>query len=572
MRKRIDSLISIVLSLVIAIGVLAVPVKSVEADTKYYTATVGGRSYGTYEIYDNGVSLSQAIRSQMISRVKTFNFYYLDYSGKTTISDFGDCVESACVYDGTPNGGDYLANSYLRFSVTTTRFRNTYYVGNKSIDLCLVSYTLTYYDNASEEQYVQNQITSIINSLGISNLSDYEKTLAIYNWITSNVTYDYANASNMTDYRTLTPYNAIAKNTAVCQGIATLFYRMLISVGVDNRITYNTNHCWNIVRIDGNYYYCDATWDLGYNPKYYDYFLKGRNSSFENDHDFSDLSSNRGYTISNNDYKPIKPNSMINDFVNRLYLESLGRYADDDGLKYWSNELAYKRIDGAMAARSFINSKEFKDKNLSNTDYLAVLYRVFFNRDMDEGGKNYWLSQLNMGMSRENVLEGFVGSPEWTSICTSYQINPGSAKSIKPISVPNATPVPTAVVTPVPVDVVPNDNVYSFSTRMYSCALNRNPDPSGLEYWSTELANRRISGTTLAYRFFFSQEFIDSNVSNEEFVNRLYRVFLDREPDAAGYSYWIASLENGSTRVDVFNGFSLSPEFVDICKVYGIDR
>ncbi|MBR1797301.1 MAG: DUF4214 domain-containing protein [Clostridiales bacterium] len=113
--------------------------------------------------------------------------------------------------------------------------------------------------------------------------------------------------------------------------------------------------------------------------------------------------------------------------------------------------------------------------------------------------------------------------------------------------------------------------VRDFATRLYSVALNRAPDATGLDYWTNRLSNRSITGTQAAYGFFFSNEFINSNLSNEEYVTRLYRTFLGRDPESQGYAYWMNRLANGASRRDVFYGFSGSSEFAGICAYAGID-
>ncbi|MBQ7274611.1 MAG: DUF4214 domain-containing protein [Clostridiales bacterium] len=113
--------------------------------------------------------------------------------------------------------------------------------------------------------------------------------------------------------------------------------------------------------------------------------------------------------------------------------------------------------------------------------------------------------------------------------------------------------------------------VRNFASRLYSVALNRTPDSVGLDYWTNRLASRQISGTQAAYGFFFSQEFLNTNMSNEEYVTRLYRTFLDRDPEAQGYNYWLTRLADGASRRDVFYGFSGSAEFAGICAYAGIN-
>ena len=82
----------------------------------------------------------------------------------------------------------------------------------------------------------------------------------------------------------------------------------------------------------------------------------------------------------------------------------------------------------------------------------------------------------------------------------------------------------------------------------------------------------KISGTEAAYGFFFSKEFKDKNLSDEEFIKRLYKTFMDRDPDSAGFNDWKGRLANGASREDVFYGFANSTEFGNICASYGIVR
>ena len=53
------------------------------------------------------------------------------------------------------------------------------------------------------------------------------------------------------------------------------------------------------------------------------------------------------------------------------------------------------------------------------------LYRAMFGREADDTGLTAWTGSLDQGMSREAVFNGFTGSAEWASICSSYGINPG---------------------------------------------------------------------------------------------------------------------------------------------------
>lgn len=115
-------------------------------------------------------------------------------------------------------------------------------------------------------------------------------------------------------------------------------------------------------------------------------------------------------------------------------------------------------------------------------------------------------------------------------------------------------------------------SISAFVSRLYWYCLERQPDAAGLEYWTNQLMNRNVDGITAAYGFFFSQEFENRNLSNEDFVESLYHVLMNRPSDAAGKADWVYKLENGVGRIGVYSGFANSAEYTQICSTYGIKK
>ena len=118
-----------------------------------------------------------------------------------------------------------------------------------------------YGDRRDRYQEATKKLDEVIRSLNLDGKSDYDKFKAVTNWIVSNVRYD---DDNETKYQhDLT--GAVLDGLAVCDGYAGTFYYMANAVGLnalfedgignDNRI----RHAWNLVQIDGIYYYADPT-------------------------------------------------------------------------------------------------------------------------------------------------------------------------------------------------------------------------------------------------------------------------------------------------------------------------
>ena len=118
-----------------------------------------------------------------------------------------------------------------------------------------------YRDMSDRYHKATKKLDEVIKSMNLDGKSDYDKFKAVTNWIVSNVRYD---DNNETKYQhDLT--GAVLDGLSVCDGYASTFYYMANVVGLnalfeggignDNRI----RHAWNLVQIDGTYYYVDPT-------------------------------------------------------------------------------------------------------------------------------------------------------------------------------------------------------------------------------------------------------------------------------------------------------------------------
>ena len=240
----------------------------------------------------------------------------------------------------------------------------------------------------------------------------------------------------------------------------------------------------------------------------------------------------------------------VEQFVARLYEYILDRSPDAEGLASWTKVLKDGREQGAKVAQGFIDSDEFKRRTIGDEEYLKILYRTFFDREPDSQGLQAWANVLDEGLSRLHVFKGFAESDEFTQVCREYGITRGSVALTAPRD--------------------QNEGVTKFLVRCYRLCLGREADEDGLNAWCTQILTGANTAKEAAWGFVFSDEFKEKNLSDQEFVKMLYRVFMDREADAGGLNDWIRVLESGQSREHVFNGFADSPEFQEICREYEI--
>ena len=282
--------------------------------------------------------------------------------------------------------------------------------------------------------------------------------------------------------------------------------------------------------------------------------LEGKQTSYSGDYKIWQCSSNGQINGINGkadlDIEYYNTYEEVSAFVSRLYKLILGRNPDASGLDAWTMTLINQEEDAAGVVTGFVHSDEFKKMNLSDEEYVKILYRTCLDREADKSGLNAWLDCLKGKFSRDYVLRGFIESDEFTKICNSYDIIRGSIKLTE--------------------NRDRNSSVTSFVRRCYNVFLDREPDVEGLNAWTGKILADKEQARKVPYGFVFSKEMEKKNLTAEQFVIMLYKGIMDREPDDIGLEEWVYQLEHGTSKAEVYNGFTYSKEFTELLAKYGL--
>jgi N-acetylmuramoyl-L-alanine amidase len=269
-------------------------------------------------------------------------------------------------------------------------------------------------------------------------------------------------------------------------------------------------------------------------------------AAFINSASFTDMCNDAG--IIRGTYTP-PPGGRIRVFVTRLYRDVVGRHDPSPGeVNNWVNNLMTGGGTGASVANAFFTSSTFLNQRTSDVEYVITLYTALIGRDPFDWEVHNWADQLASGLPREEVFAAFINSHSFSAICREAGINRGTF-----------TPPP-------------GGRVRTFVIRLYREVLGRHdPSTNEVSHWTNILLGGG-TGASVANSFFTSSTFINMRVSDEEYVTRLYRAMIGREPLDGEVEHWVEQLEMGLQRGDVFAAFVNSNAFTSMCRDYGITR
>ena len=116
---------------------------------------------------------------------------------------------------------------------------------------------------------VYEKAKDVLRAYVSDDMNDFEKVVAIYDYLSLNITYDdvaaaSANSKDISKYRSFTSYGALVDGVAVCDGIESAFAILCKIEGIECAdIAGDGNggaHAWNKVKVYGKWYAVDVTW------------------------------------------------------------------------------------------------------------------------------------------------------------------------------------------------------------------------------------------------------------------------------------------------------------------------
>jgi len=195
-----------------------------------------------------------------------------------------------------------------------------------------IQFNFTYWETLEQTNEVRKQVARTLKRILTPGMTDHQKEKAIHDWIVGNLTYDTRLVSH-------SAYDGLMNGRTVCQGYALLTYEMMKQAGIPVKIAEGTSrgraHTWNLVRIGGEWYHLDTTWndpvpDVPGKAHYGYYNLT--DAQIRVDHKWK---ADEGYPVAASDYgRELKrlsaKASAVSDFYRSLYGQLGFSYLDDE--------------------------------------------------------------------------------------------------------------------------------------------------------------------------------------------------------------------------------------------------
>ncbi len=143
--------------------------------------------------------------------------------------------------------------------------KNFFYGLTGDTYVCQFSYTMPIDELKKTKAQTEDLVDQAIQKMNVQGKSDFDKVFTVNQYLCQTVYYPDAPYPAVSH----TPYGALKNGCAVCEGYTSAAFLILNKLGVDCDMEFgrvhnsppNERHVWNLVKLDGQWYQLDITWN-----------------------------------------------------------------------------------------------------------------------------------------------------------------------------------------------------------------------------------------------------------------------------------------------------------------------
>ena len=220
------------------------------------------------EATSGGVTLKAEWNDPVLGQPATFHVSATGGSGnykfRMDAPSYSDPNQWAFESVADPSRGEWIdytsecASSDYTFTMTATGTYNfKFYVMDKAANLYYLR--VNFNISVSDDKYPS--VDSIVRSAvaecnSKTDGSEYEKALWLHDWLLDQLEYDKTLKWSSAE-------SALTRGLGTCQSYESAYAKLLTAAGIENSETRDTydGHTWNAMKLDGQWYQTDCTWD-----------------------------------------------------------------------------------------------------------------------------------------------------------------------------------------------------------------------------------------------------------------------------------------------------------------------
>ncbi len=115
------------------------------------------------------------------------------------------------------------------------------------------------------DKFTVNSAKKVVSEVTDDSMTDIQKVKALHDWVCANTVYGNDAEQYLGDH---VDSAVFMDGVAVCEGYAKTYNLLLHEAGIKTCCVHNGDHAWNVVKINGEWFHIDTTWDDGDNVKY----------------------------------------------------------------------------------------------------------------------------------------------------------------------------------------------------------------------------------------------------------------------------------------------------------------
>ena len=240
-----------------------------------------------------------------------------------------------------------------------------------------ISFSMDQSEIQTKKKELDEALNNVIASVDTTGLNDLQKALAYHDYLAAHTKYALQN-DEYTKPLVNSVYGALVNNNTACEGYSGAYKLIMDRLGIETYMVLSTkaNHAWNIIKIDGKWYYVDVThddptWDV-LGRVFHTFFALGYNELLAIDSDRDDTIIFSSSTMS----KEIAAENRLEDSIESILQSGV---IPVNGKLYYikstnSNDITICEYDTTAKSETVIKSVT-DNRNYSGGFRILALYK-----------------------------------------------------------------------------------------------------------------------------------------------------------------------------------------------------